>query len=82
MSKPDTTLIIDSKKETQKIIDHIKKIRVEKKINQEKIAVALGISQNAYSKIERGETKLSVAYLITILHAMDATLSVHITKEA
>ncbi|WP_338814993.1 helix-turn-helix domain-containing protein [Bernardetia sp. Wsw4-3y2] len=35
-------------------------LRKEKKLSQTEIAEILGISQNAYSRIERGETKLTI----------------------
>jgi transcriptional regulator with XRE-family HTH domain len=36
----------------------IRSIRTIKDINQEYMALKMGISQNAYSKIERGETSI------------------------
>lgn len=38
----------------------IRLIRMLKGLSQENISLELGVSQKAYSKIERGETKLSV----------------------
>ncbi len=35
-------------------------LRKEKKLSQTEIAEILGISQNSYSRIERGETKLTI----------------------
>lgn len=49
----------------------IREIREGKKISQFAVAYALGMSQAAYSKIERGETEVKVKHLYciaTILH--------------
>ncbi len=40
--------------------EKIYRIRKEKRLSQTEIAELLGISQNAYSRMERGETKLTV----------------------
>lgn len=41
----------------------IRKIRKEKKLTQENIAFELGISQEAYGKLENGKTKLNIDHL-------------------
>ena len=54
-----------------------KKIRIsrlEKDYNQEYMAEELGISQSAYSKIERGETEITVSQLRKIATALGLTL--------
>lgn len=49
----------------------IKKIREQKKITQEEIARQMGISQNAYSKIENNITQLTVNHVKRISAALD-----------
>jgi len=44
----------------------IRLIRQIKGLNQENVALELGISQRAFSKIERGDTQLSVGMLIKL----------------
>lgn len=44
----------------------IRKVREEQKISQFAIAYAVGISQPAYSKIERGETEIKVSQIYKI----------------
>lgn len=46
-------------------------IRKERKLSQTEIAEVLGISQNAYSRIERGETKLTVDRIKTIAKTLN-----------
>lgn len=59
----------------QKIITKIKKIRLEKGYSHEYIAYELGISQVAYSKVEKLETKLSVERLYKIAEILEVTVS-------
>ena len=42
-----------------KICDNIRSIRVLKNLSQEYVAESLGISQSAYGKLERGETRIT-----------------------
>lgn len=46
-----------------RVIDHH---RAARKINQEAVAAALGITQSAYSKLEKGQSTISVVQLNTI----------------
>ncbi|WP_240452893.1 MULTISPECIES: helix-turn-helix domain-containing protein [Sphingobacterium] len=46
--------------------DYIRRKREELKISQEAVAYELNMSQAAYSKIERNETKLKVEQVYTI----------------
>jgi transcriptional regulator with XRE-family HTH domain len=48
------------------IAQRIREIREQKKISQYAIAYSIGMSQAAYSKIERGETEIKVAHLYQI----------------
>lgn len=54
----------------QGILSRIKEHRFSKGFTQENMASFLGISQNAYYKIENGHTKLLVATLIGISNAL------------
>lgn len=53
----------------------IKKVREIKGYSQEYISTQMGITQNSYSKIERGETNLSVNKLIEICKILDIEMS-------
>lgn len=48
--------------------------RLEKTYKQEYMAEELGISQSAYSKIERGETDITVSQLRKIATVLGLTL--------
>jgi len=50
---------------------NIRKIRESKSYTQDYIAVKLAISQNAYSKIELGYTKITVERLFQIAQILD-----------
>jgi transcriptional regulator with XRE-family HTH domain len=52
----------------------IKKIRETKKIKQQSIATALGISQSSYADIENGTTKLKLEDLLKITQVFDIGL--------
>jgi len=56
-------------------IQNIKKIREEKGISQEYMAMELGISQSTYTKVERGEVNLYVDRLLKIADILDVGLS-------
>src|ERR1700752_4040915 len=53
---------------------NIKRIREEKNLTQEYVASRLGISQNAYSRIENNRTKLSTDRLRLIAHILNMPL--------
>lgn len=59
----------------EKIINRIKEIRKEKGISHEAMAFDLGISQVAYSKLEKNETKLNVDRLYKIAEILDTKVS-------
>jgi transcriptional regulator with XRE-family HTH domain len=50
----------------QQITSKIRKIREQNGICQEAVAAAIGLSVQSYSKLERGETQLSVERLYNI----------------
>lgn len=56
------------------IATNIRKVREERNYTQEYLALKLGISQNAYSKIELGYTKITVERLFHIAHILDADI--------
>lgn len=53
----------------------IEKIRKLKGFSQEYVAAKLSISQNAYSKIERGETKVTTVKLIEICEVLEVDVN-------
>ena len=57
-----------------KVAERIKKFRENKNYTQTYLAEQLGISQKAYSKIETGETKLSIDYLMKISEVLEADI--------
>lgn len=57
-----------------KVIENIRTIRQRKGISHEAMAINLGISQTAYTKIERKETKLTVERLQKIAEILDVKL--------
>lgn len=52
----------------------IKRIRESKNLTQEYVASRLGISQNAYSRIENNKTKLSTDRMRQITHILNVSL--------
>jgi transcriptional regulator with XRE-family HTH domain len=58
---------------TNSIAYNIKKIREAKNLTQEYLAARLGISQNAYSRIENDRTKLSTDRLRQIAHVFNVS---------
>jgi transcriptional regulator with XRE-family HTH domain len=58
----------------EKVIDTIKIIRKEKGFSHEYMAHMLNISQVAYSKIEKYDTKLTVERLYKIAEILDAKI--------
>ena len=59
----------------EEVINRIKKIRKEKGISHEAMAFDLGISQVAYSKIEKNETKLTLERLYKIADNLESKIS-------
>lgn len=51
----------------------IKQIREQKKITQEEVARHMGMSQNAYSKIENNITQLTINHIKLISTALDVS---------
>lgn len=65
----------------ERIINRIKEIRKEKGISHEAMAFDLGISQVAYSKLEKNETKLNVDRLYKIAEILDTKVSDLLNEE-
>ena len=56
-------------------IQNIEKIREDKGLSQEYMAMKLGISQSTYTKVERGEVNLYVDRLLKIIKILDVGLA-------
>lgn len=59
---------------TLQVLDKIRKMRDLKGIKQEDMALFLGISQQAYSKLETGESELSLQKLEKITEKLEVSL--------
>ncbi|PQJ12635.1 hypothetical protein CJD36_002515 [Flavipsychrobacter stenotrophus] len=59
----------------KKIGESVKNVREKRNYSQEYVASKLGISQKAFSKIETGETKLSVDNLMKLAEILDTTVN-------
>ncbi|MCL2097176.1 MAG: helix-turn-helix domain-containing protein [Bacteroidales bacterium] len=58
------------KKILKKLGDRIRLLRMDKELTQENMAIDLGISITAYSKIERGQTNISYLRLLQIAEVL------------
>ncbi len=56
------------------IAETIRKLRLERSLTQEYVALELGISQNAYCKIENGQVQLTIERLQKIAAVLNTTL--------
>ncbi|MDR3180932.1 MAG: helix-turn-helix domain-containing protein [Prevotellaceae bacterium] len=65
MSKPNILNIIG---------DQIRVCRAKKKLSQENMAIEIGISVTAYSRIERGQTNISIGRLEQISNCLEVSL--------
>lgn len=59
----------------KKIGERVKNIREQRNYSQQYVASKLGVSQKAYSKIETGETKLSVDNLMKLSEILETTIN-------
>ena len=66
----------------QKLGRCIRSRRKEKGITQEKMAEQMGYSAGYYSKLERGERKISLDHLSRISDLLDIPLHVRLGKES
>lgn len=62
-------------KKTKTVTENIRKIREAKKLTQESLASELGISQNAYSKIELGYSQITIYRLFQITKALNVEVT-------
>jgi transcriptional regulator with XRE-family HTH domain len=58
------------------ILQNIRRLRLSKEISQEAIANSLKMTQSAYAKLERGQTKLSLERYLLISVYFDVDKSV------
>jgi transcriptional regulator with XRE-family HTH domain len=58
------------------ILQNIRRLRISKEISQEAIANSLKMTQSAYAKLERGQTKLSLERFLLISIFFDVDKSV------
>jgi transcriptional regulator with XRE-family HTH domain len=63
------------------IVANIRKIRSEKNYTQDYLAAKLGISQNAYSKVELGYSNITLNRLIEIADILEVDFVEFITRE-
>lgn len=57
------------------VLERISKLRMQRHLSQEKISDDLNMSQAAYTKLERGETKLTVERLYQIAESLKTDIS-------
>ena len=58
------------------ILQNIRRLRISQEISQEAIANSLKMTQSAYAKLERGQTKLSLERYLLISVYFDVDKSV------
>jgi transcriptional regulator with XRE-family HTH domain len=63
------------------IRNQIKKRRVEKRLTQSDVALDLGITAGAYSKIESGPTEISIKKLAAIADILEVNISYFFQQE-
>ena len=59
---------------TKEIVSNIRKVREFRNYTQDYLAAKLGISQNAYSKIELGYSNITLSRLIEISEILEVVL--------
>jgi len=57
-----------------KLHERIREYREQRKFSQEYLAAQLGMSQNAYSRIELGQAKIQVDRILKIAELLDVSL--------
>jgi transcriptional regulator with XRE-family HTH domain len=63
-----------SESKTREVVANIRKIREFRNYTQDYLAAKLGISQNAYSKIELGYSNITLSRLIEISEILEVEL--------
>jgi transcriptional regulator with XRE-family HTH domain len=64
-----------SKIDVRFVLENIRKLRERDYISQEYIASKMGLSQNAYSKIELGQTKITLDRLFCIADVLGVDIA-------
>jgi transcriptional regulator with XRE-family HTH domain len=59
---------------TQQIVSNVRKVREFRNYTQDYLAAKLGISQNAYSKIELGYSSVTLSRLVNVAEILDVDL--------
>ena len=67
------------KEKIDSLLASIKEVRTTKGYSQEYVATKLGMSQNAYSKLEMGKTSLKLKRLSQLADILEIKLSLIIT---
>jgi transcriptional regulator with XRE-family HTH domain len=63
------------KREMQRIASRIRNVREYKRLSQEFVASRIGISQNAYSKIELGYSKITLDRFFHLANLLDVEVA-------
>lgn len=58
---------------TKNLADNVRSLRVLRNLSQEYLAEATGLSQSAYGKLERGETRITVQRLCDIARILQVS---------
>ena len=67
------------KEKIDSLLASIKEVRTTKGYSQEYVATKLGMSQNAYSKLEMGKTSLKLKRLSQLADVLEIKVSLMIT---
>jgi len=59
----------------------IKRLRLERNYTQDYLALKLNISQNAYSKLELGHSKLSLERLMQIAEVLEVDITIFFNEQ-
>ena len=59
----------------------IKRLRLERNYTQDYLALKLNISQNAYSKLELGHSKLSLERLMQIAEVLEVDIAIFFNEQ-
>jgi transcriptional regulator with XRE-family HTH domain len=65
----------------EEILDEIRDIRRSKDYSQLYMALKMGISQNSYSRLEAGKTKMTIAKLLQISRILEIEVYSGIDRE-
>jgi transcriptional regulator with XRE-family HTH domain len=70
------TIVINNRDETvlKQFGEHLRHIRISKKLSQQKLELLAGISKNQVGNIERGEVNITLITAIALAKALDIAL--------